>query len=135
MQLDQPLGYSVCKIARAQVVNAQAIFESVTEPALYVGLPYGLRSCFKTKNIHQGGFLMHSKMSRFSASIIETIKSFWLMKEENNTVCCNHRLLTTGAIMKLSHYSDCSQFVLPASSFNTLAFIHSTEFLYPHAGC
>ena len=74
-------------------------------------------------------------MSRFSASSIETIKSFWLMREENNTVCCNRRLLTSGAIMKLGHYSDCSHFVLPALSFNALAFKHSTEFLYPHAGC
>jgi hypothetical protein len=34
MQLDQPPGYSVCKLARAKMLNAQARFEPITEPTL-----------------------------------------------------------------------------------------------------
>jgi hypothetical protein len=47
MQLDQPPGYSVCKVATAQMLNAQAGFEPITEPAHEAGLPHILWTFFQ----------------------------------------------------------------------------------------
>jgi hypothetical protein len=47
MQLDQSPGYSVCKVARAQMLNAQAGFEPITEPTHEAGLPYVLWTLFQ----------------------------------------------------------------------------------------
>jgi hypothetical protein len=51
-------------------------------------------------------FFTYSKICGFSASSIETIKNPLLMNEESNAACFNHRLLNSGAVLKLSHYSD-----------------------------
>jgi len=45
MQFDHLPGYSVCKVARAQMLNAQAGFEPITEPE--AGLPYVLWPLFQ----------------------------------------------------------------------------------------
>jgi len=47
MQLDHPPGYSVCKVARAQILNAQAGFEPITEPTPEGRLPYVLWPLFQ----------------------------------------------------------------------------------------
>jgi len=47
MQLDQPPGYSVCKVARAQMLHAEAVFEPITEPTPEAGLPYVLWPLFQ----------------------------------------------------------------------------------------
>jgi len=41
------LGYSECKVARAQMLNAQAGFELINEPTPDAGLPYALWPLFQ----------------------------------------------------------------------------------------
>ena len=47
VQLDHSHGYSVCKEARAQMLNTQAGFEPITEPTPEAGLPYVLWPLFQ----------------------------------------------------------------------------------------